>query len=90
MRLLILALLVYILYRVLRLYMGPGRKPGEASMRKSEPGGVIDEMVRDPLCKTYIPLREAERRVIDGETYFFCSDQCADTFEKEKAAARKQ
>jgi YHS domain-containing protein len=85
MRLLILALLLYIIYRVIRSYFGSGQKMREEKIRKGNEAGVIDEMVQDPICKTYIPLREAKRRVFDGETYFFCSDQCADEFEKEKA-----
>jgi YHS domain-containing protein len=85
MRLLILALLLYILYRVLRSYFGSGLKGREEKIRKDNAAGAIDEMVQDPICKTYIPLRGAKRRVVDGETFFFCSDQCADEFEKEKA-----
>ena len=38
---------------------------------------MIDEMVQDPLCKTYIPLRESVKRTIDGQELFFCSDACA-------------
>ncbi len=81
MRLLILAFLAYLLYRVLKHFFG-GPK-----VRRPEPdGGAIDEMVQDPWCKTYIPLREAEKRVIRGQTYFFCSKACADKFEENKEA----
>jgi YHS domain-containing protein len=57
----------------------------EDKISKSKGGSVIDEMVQDPVCRTYVPLREAKRRIVDGEEYFFCSDQCADEFEKGKA-----
>jgi len=44
-------------------------------------GNVIDEMVQDPFCKTYIPKREAVKRVIGGKEILFCSKECADRFE---------
>jgi YHS domain-containing protein len=39
-------------------------------------------MVQDPSCKTYIPKRDARRKVIEGKEYFFCSKDCADRFEE--------
>jgi YHS domain-containing protein len=78
-RLVLLALLAYLLYRVLRSFFGPSQK-----IMKSDTDGVIDEMVQDPICKTYIPLRDAQRRVIDGREQYFCSVQCADRFEKQR------
>jgi len=81
MRLLIFAALAYLLYRVLRHYLNFGDKT-----RETENSGGIDEMVRDPFCDTYIPLRDAKRWVINGREYFFCSEVCADKFQKEKEA----
>ncbi len=78
-RLLILALLVYLLYRVLRVVFAPGLK----TFKRKNGTGVIDEMVQDPFCKTYIPLRDAQRKLIDGKEYFFCCKECCDRFEKE-------
>jgi YHS domain-containing protein len=78
-RLLIVAGLAYLLYRLVRGAMGSYGK-----ISRQKPGGVIDEMVQDPQCKTYIPRREAKKRVIGGKTYFFCSEDCADTYEKEQ------
>ena len=78
MRLLIFALLAYLLYRLLRGVLAPGLKA-----RKSESAGAIDEMVKDPICQTYIPMRDSQRRVIEGKEYFFCSKECAEEFEKE-------
>ena len=79
MRLIILAVLGYVLYRLIRGFFKPGQK-----ISKTGNGGVIDEMVQDPVCKTYIPLRNAQRRVISGREYFFCSKECADKFELEE------
>jgi len=79
MRLIILAVLGYLLYRLIRGLFKSGKK-----ISKAGNGGVIDEMVQDPVCKTYIPLRDARRRVIGGREYFFCSKECADKFELEE------
>ena len=77
-RVLILAGLAYLLYRVLKGTFGTQEK---IDRRRSD--GVIDEMVQDQHCKTYIPRREAVRRVIKGREYFFCGKACADKFERE-------
>ncbi len=77
-RFLILALLVYILYRVLRGVIAPVRKTGVNGK-----GGTVDEMVLDPACKTYISLRDAKRKVINGQEYYFCSKECCAKFEDE-------
>jgi len=78
-RLLIFIFLLYFLYRLLRrlLTAGPNR-------RQEQETGLVDEMVQDPVCKTYIPVRDAERKVIHGRTYFFCGKTCADKFEADK------
>lgn len=77
-RIIFLAVLAYILYRLVK-----GVFSVRTKIDRRKPGGVIDEMVQDPLCKTYIPKRESIRRVIEGQEYLFCSDECADKFESE-------
>ena len=80
MRLIILALLFYILFRLVKGLIRFDR--GE--LREESNGGVIDEMVQDPVCETYIPRRDAVKRVIGGKAFFFCSDQCASRYESER------
>jgi uncharacterized protein len=77
MRLLIFILLGYLLYRTLRRFFNPRQ-----TLSRNEDGGAIDEMVQDPVCGTYVPEREAEKRFIRGKTYYFCSKECADEYEK--------
>ena len=78
MRLIILIFLVYILYRVLKALFGAAK-----SVRDSVSPGTVDEMVQDPYCKTYVPLRDSQKRVVNGREQFFCSRDCADKFMKE-------
>jgi len=84
MRLLILIFLAFLLYRVVRKYMPPlGQKT-----EHSAGDGPVAEMVQDPSCMTYIPRRSAQRKVVGGKEFFFCSKECAEKFEKEMKAQR--
>ena len=82
MRFLVLLLVAYGVYRLLKAVFGFGK--GMPRGPDGPDGAIIDEMVQDPFCKTYVPKREAIRKVIDGETYYFCSDACAREFEGER------
>ncbi len=75
-RFLIFALLAYLLYRILRGLIEQALRSG--NRRSSE---TVDEMVQDPSCQTYIPLREAKRKAIMGRDYYFCSKECCEKFE---------
>ncbi len=77
-RLLFFLFLIYILYSLVKRMLGSGSKIS----RGNSPSGEINEMVQDPLCKTYIPRNEAYRAVIEGEEIFFCSRECADKYRK--------
>ena len=81
MRLLIIALLVYLLYK---LWRGKETENKEQSIFKNQknPEIEIGEMIQDPVCKIYIPIDQAYKREIKGKECFFCSEKCADIFEK--------
>ncbi len=81
-RLALLFLLAYLFFQIVKWVfslLGGGQelKRGRGEEK------VIDEMVQDPACKTYIPRREAIRKVVRGQEYFFCSQECARKFEAE-------
>ncbi len=80
-RLLLIVLLGYLAYRFVRSFVARKQIP------RSEPKGSIDEMVQDPQCRTYIPMRQAEARIINGKRYYFCSARCADEFERQNKEA---
>lgn len=75
---LIFIFLGFLLYRAVRKYMPLGQKPDQ-----SAGDGPVDEMVQDPSCMTYIPRRSAQRKIVAGKEFFFCSKECAEKFEKE-------
>ena len=38
---------------------------------------LTDELVKDPVCQTYIVKSRAVRRTESGQVRYFCSEQCA-------------
>jgi len=75
---LVLIFLGFLVYRAARRYMSLGQKKEQGPVE-----GPVDEMVQDPSCMTYIPRRGAQRKVVGGKEFFFCSKECAEKFEKE-------
>ena len=82
-RFLILLLLAYLFFRIVKAVFNL-LGGGQELKRGRDDGKVIDEMVQDPSCQTYIPRREAIRKVIGGQEYFFCSKECAQEFEAKR------
>lgn len=78
-RILIYALIAYLIYRLVKGVFTPKKE-----IQSTRSSGVIDEMVQDPFCKTYVPRRESVKRVIGGQEHFFCSKECADKFHSER------
>jgi uncharacterized protein len=74
-RFIIFLALGYVIYRIVKTVVSSPKQVG--SKRKD---GVIDEMVQDPFCQTYVPRRDARRKVIQGKEYFFCSEECRDKY----------
>ncbi len=85
-RLLIFIFLGYLLYRVVRTLMAPVLKSG-----REKTDGTVSPMVQDPACQIYIPLRDAAmKKVIQGQTYYFCSKECHDNFLEQLKRGKQQ
>ncbi len=79
MRLLILAGLIYLLYRVARSWLGTLAPPPDD--RTDQVAGEIDDvMVKDPFCQAYFPKRNGISFNYDGQKLLFCSEECRDKF----------
>jgi YHS domain-containing protein len=50
--------------------------------------GPVDELVKDPVCQTYIVRSRAVARVEDGRQRYFCSDRCARQFASGRSGSR--
>ncbi len=77
-RILILAILFYILYRVI---FG-GKKKVSGKTEQLPPNE--DVLMEDPVCHTYVPMSSSLKTEKDGEIYYFCSQKCCDAFKEEQ------
>ena len=41
---------------------------------------LTGELKKDPVCGTYTSAVTALQQTVGGQTYYFCSPQCRDTF----------
>lgn len=49
-----------------------------SSLRKDD-----DEIVKDPVCLTYIPKSLAVPKKINEKIWYFCSEECAAKFQEQ-------
>lgn len=45
--------------------------------RPHRPRALRDELVKDPVCETYVLRSRAHTRTVGGKTYYFCGPKCA-------------
>jgi len=86
-RLLIVLAAGFILYK---LFLGDRSRKRDQEAASKKQMAATGEMVKDPVCGTYVPVN-AGIRVRDGDTvYTFCSYECRDAFLKRLEASRSQ
>ncbi len=85
-RLLVLAALLYIAWRLLKM----PRRQGQHTERKTAQADskVEDVLMEDPVCHKLIPKSQAIRLRKNKTTYYFCSEECCDTFTREARGNR--
>jgi YHS domain-containing protein len=71
-----LGYMVYLIIKPLARSLGLWPQAPRPLKKDQEP----DVLVQDPVCKTFIPRREALRADKDGATYYFCSEGCLKRF----------
>lgn len=80
-RLVVLAVLVYIGWLLLRgIISGSGKKRDTAGKSGTGPPRSQDVLIEDPVCHTLVPKHQAVRLRREGKTYYFCSEECCDKF----------
>ena len=79
-RLIIIAILIYIGYLLIK---GSGKR-----LKKGKDEGelISDVLVEDPVCKKFVPRQQAETLKREGKTYYFCSDECRSKFDSQQGA----
>lgn len=77
-RILQFLLLFWLFYALARALSGAFRqRPVRPAPEKTAAG---EEMVQDPQCGTYVPRSLALEQVVDGQTCYFCSEECRDAY----------
>ena len=66
-----LLLLVFLLWPIVRRLLPPPA---------GRPRAIQDELVKDPVCQTYVLRSRAVSREAGGTTHYFCSRECAARF----------
>ncbi|MBI4588319.1 MAG: hypothetical protein HY725_05735 [Candidatus Rokubacteria bacterium] len=69
-----LLLLAVLLWPIVRRFLPP-RRAGAG-----RPRAIQDELVKDPVCQTYVLRSRAVTRAVGGVTRYFCSRECAARF----------
>lgn len=71
-------LLAFLLWPVLRWMLRQRLAQGAGT--RSRPRALRDELIKDPVCQTYVVRSRAVTRRVGGDTYYFCSPECAARF----------
>jgi len=71
----LLVILYFLARRAIRELSG---RTGQAQVLASK-----NQMVQDPVCRMYVPRGSAVAESIGGQTYYFCSRDCAQAFQKQ-------
>lgn len=81
-RIALMVLALYVLWRACARLL---RSLGTISEQRDRPGhnGLlrpVDQLVQDPVCKLYVPRREAIVLKGRDEPLYFCSEKCRDHY----------
>ena len=81
-RFLALAVLAFLLFLIIRASVSSflGGLRGATRSGPTRRGRGLDELVKDPVCDTYIPRRKAISRGSGPGLRYFCSAACADKY----------
>jgi uncharacterized protein len=79
-QLILLAVIIYILFKWLRLSPPAARKARTFKRQGSPQDSPVEEMVQDPVCGTWVPASQAVILTREKETFYFCSEDCRDKF----------
>ena len=78
-RVIIIAVLLLLVLRSLRILMG-GVRVGVAGPSRQRRDAPPVKLVRDPVCGTHVAPRSALTLTSGGTTHYFCSEECRAKF----------
>ena len=81
MRYLIIFALIYLFYYLFKKTFFPSKRTRKV-FRKYPRATADKELVQDPQCHTYISKEGALKTSINGEVFYFCSQECLEKFKR--------
>ena len=84
-RIILILALFTVLYFLLRSAIRELRERSYAGSHSANQISDKNQMIQDPNCRVFVPKGVAVREEIGGQIYFFCSRECAKTFQKQLA-----
>ena len=79
-KLALIVVLIWLLYRGVKGLLTGSRDKSRIYRGRAKEGQVLDIMVQDPQCGTYLPKQEAIRAHVGSEDLYFCSNECRDAY----------
>jgi len=84
-RIIILAVLIYIGYRLItKSFRKDGSQKKVDAQSDDSSQKFTDVLVEDPVCHKLVPKQQAVSLKNDDETHYFCSKECCEIFTSEK------
>jgi YHS domain-containing protein len=77
-----LGILFYLLFKLIFGKKLAAKRQPFADSPSKQP--LQDVLVEDPVCHTFVPKGQAQPLLLEGEKYYFCSDECRKKFIKLK------
>jgi len=75
-----LAVVAFLIFLIVRASVNSFLAGLRGGPRSAPRRAGLDELVKDPVCETYIPRRKAISRGNGPDTRYFCSAACADKY----------
>jgi uncharacterized protein len=66
-----------------QMFRGAVQGPPPANVKNNASEAMLQsagELRKDPVCGTFVPVATSLKRVVNGETIYFCSAACRDQF----------
>ncbi len=79
-KLVVIAILLYIGYRLLTSGKGKDKKKEDSTATDQSAGPVVDVLVEDPVCHKLVPKQQAIRLQHKEDIVYFCSEACCNRF----------
>ena len=76
-----------VIYFLYRMFVGDKKQRQKEAQKERETLIARGEMVKDPVCGSYVALDNAVRTNNNGEIVHFCSYECRDKYLKQIEAS---